>query len=87
MANYSRWDDVKKKRRAPTTETRAGIEQDFAQILADIRERDHRDTTRAAAPLRKAEGATEIVSDAMEKEQVVGRICEIARQAEGSAGD
>ena len=39
MANYSRWDDVKKKRRAPTVETRSGIEQDFAlgQLIHDLR--------------------------------------------------
>jgi ribosome-binding protein aMBF1 (putative translation factor) len=39
MANYSRWDDVKKKRRVPTTETRAGVEQDLAlgQLIYDLR--------------------------------------------------
>ena len=39
MANYSRWDDVKKKRREPTTETRAGVEQDLAlgQLIYDLR--------------------------------------------------
>jgi ribosome-binding protein aMBF1 (putative translation factor) len=39
MANYSRWDDVKKKRRGPTVETRTGIEQDLAlgQLIYDLR--------------------------------------------------
>jgi transcriptional regulator with XRE-family HTH domain len=39
MANYSRWDDVKSKRRAPSAETRAGIEQDLAlaQLIYDLR--------------------------------------------------
>jgi len=39
MANYSRWDDVKKKRRAPAPKTRAGIEQDLAlgQLIYDLR--------------------------------------------------
>lgn len=39
MANHSRWDDVKKKRRAPTAETRAGVEQDLAlgQLIHDLR--------------------------------------------------
>jgi len=39
MANYSRWDDVKKKRREPTAETRAGVEQDLAlgQLIYDLR--------------------------------------------------
>lgn len=39
MANYSRWTDAKAKRPAPTTETRAGIEQDLAlgQLIYDLR--------------------------------------------------
>lgn len=62
-----------------------GIEQDFDQLLKDIMERDHRDSTRAVAPLRKAEGAVEIVSDGMEREQVVAKVCELVRQAEAKA--
>jgi ribosome-binding protein aMBF1 (putative translation factor) len=39
VANYSRWDDVKKKRPAPSVETRAGVEQDLAlgQLIYDLR--------------------------------------------------
>ena len=39
MANYSRWDDVKKRRRAPDAETRTGVEQDLAlgQLIYDLR--------------------------------------------------
>lgn len=39
MANHSRWDDIKTKRRAPAAEVRAGIEQDLAlgQLLYDLR--------------------------------------------------
>lgn len=39
MANYSRWDDVKNRRRAPDTETRAGGEHDLAlgQLVYDLR--------------------------------------------------
>jgi transcriptional regulator with XRE-family HTH domain len=39
MANYSRWDDVKKKRPGPDSETRAGVEQDLAlgQLIYDLR--------------------------------------------------
>lgn len=39
MANYSRWEDVKNKRREPSTETRAGVEQDLAlgQLIYDLR--------------------------------------------------
>lgn len=39
MANYSRWDEVKKKRPDPTAETRAGVEGDLAlgQLIFDLR--------------------------------------------------
>ncbi len=39
MANYSRWDDVKKNRPGPDAETRVGVEQDLAlgQLIYDLR--------------------------------------------------
>lgn len=39
MANYSRWDHVKKKRPGPDADTRAGVDQDFAlgQLIYDLR--------------------------------------------------
>lgn len=39
MANYSRWTEAKGKRPAPSADTRAGIEQDFAlgQLIYDLR--------------------------------------------------
>jgi hypothetical protein len=39
MANYSRWEDVKKERPGPDAETRAGIEQDLAlgRLIYDLR--------------------------------------------------
>jgi ribosome-binding protein aMBF1 (putative translation factor) len=39
MANYSRWDDTKNKRRRPADETRAAVEQDLAlgQLIYDLR--------------------------------------------------
>ncbi|MBO9521324.1 MAG: helix-turn-helix transcriptional regulator [Nocardioidaceae bacterium] len=39
MANYSRWSDVRGERRAPSAQTRAGVEQDLAlgQLIYDLR--------------------------------------------------
>ena len=34
MANYSRWNDIKKQRPAVDAETRTGVEQDLALALA-----------------------------------------------------
>lgn len=64
-----------------------GISQDLSVILADILERDHRDSTRATAPLRKADGAVEIVSDGMTQEQVIAKVCAIVRRAEEAAAE
>jgi cytidylate kinase len=49
----------------------AGRPADQASVLAEIIERDHRDSTRAAAPLRKADDATEVDSSRMDPAQVV----------------
>jgi ribosome-binding protein aMBF1 (putative translation factor) len=39
MANYSRWEDIKKRRRQPAPELRAAVEQDLAlgQLIYDLR--------------------------------------------------
>ena len=39
MANYSRWEDIKKQRPDPSDNTSAGAEQDFAmgQLIYDLR--------------------------------------------------
>ncbi len=39
IANYSRWEDIKKNRREPSAETRVGVEQDLAlgQLIYDLR--------------------------------------------------
>ena len=39
MANYSRWEDIKKKRPTPSAETRVAVEQDLAlgQLIYDLR--------------------------------------------------
>lgn len=49
----------------------AGREVDEASTLAEILERDHRDETRAAAPLRQADDAIRVDSSGLSLEQVV----------------
>lgn len=46
-----------------------GIETNFEDVLKDIRYRDQQDSSRAAAPLKKAEDAVEIDSSSMNLEQ------------------
>ncbi len=61
----------------------AGRTVDPAETLAELRERDHRDSTRAVAPLRKADDAVEIDSSAMGPEVVVDRMAEVVRSRGG----
>jgi cytidylate kinase len=49
----------------------AGRPADHATVLAEIQARDHRDSTRPVAPLRKADDATEIDSGGMDPTEVV----------------
>lgn len=39
MANHSRWEEIKKRRGEPSSEARAGVEQDLAlgQLIYDLR--------------------------------------------------
>jgi cytidylate kinase len=54
-----------------------GRPADQAAVLRDIQERDQRDTTRAVAPLRRADDAIEIDSGGLTPEQVVEKMAVI----------
>jgi cytidylate kinase len=58
-----------------------GDDVSLQQIESMIAERDHRDTNRQDSPLRKAENATEIISDGMAIDEVVEAIKQLARAA------
>ncbi len=53
----------------------SGQKVELAQILTDIRKRDHDDSTRAINPLRKAEDAIEVDTTHMSIEEVTEFIC------------
>jgi cytidylate kinase len=55
----------------------AGRPVDQAAVLRDLLERDQRDTTRAAAPLRRADDALEIDSGGLTPDQVVEKMAVI----------
>jgi len=54
-----------------------GEDVSFERVLANQRERDERDSSRAIAPLRRAEDAVEVNSDGMSVEQVIDRVVEL----------
>jgi len=56
-----------------------GVSCDFDEIAKDIAERDHRDSTRATAPLRQAEDAVLVDSSYMTIEEVVKAISDLCK--------
>ncbi len=74
--------DEERARRRQAQLAQQGTRQDLAEILADIRERDQRDSTRAVAPLRQAADAIEIVSDGLTRDEVIDRVCAIVAHSE-----
>lgn len=60
-----------------------GMEADPAQVEAEIRERDHRDSNRAEAPLTQAEGAVYVDTSPMGVDEVVGALLRIAGERIG----
>ena len=60
---------------------------DFDEVLADIRRRDDYDSSRAASPLRPAEGAVLIDTTSCSKKKVIEKVCELARAAGAQAGE
>jgi cytidylate kinase len=56
-----------------------------ANVAADLRERDHRDRTRAASPLQAAGDAVVIDSSKLSEDEVLGRVEELAREKLGAS--
>jgi cytidylate kinase len=58
-----------------------GIDASYEEVLADQRERDQRDSTRADSPLRPAEGAIVLDTSGLTVAQVVGELARRLRRA------
>jgi cytidylate kinase len=75
---------IEERARRRTLElTESGQSQDFDIVLAEMRLRDQRDSTRAVAPLRRAEDAVEIDTAGLRPEEVVARMATIVRERGG----
>ena len=57
-----------------------GSDISYEQVLADIKTRDHNDSTRAASPMRKAEDAILLDTTFMTQDEVVEFICSRVRK-------
>jgi len=75
---------IEERARRRTLELAAsGRPQAFDLVLAEMRIRDERDSTRAIAPLRRAEDAVEIDTAGLSPEEVVARLAAVVRQRGG----
>jgi len=75
--------EVRARRRTLELEAK-GVAQPLAEVAADIQRRDHADSTRAVAPLRKAGDAVELDSGGMDLEEVVAWIVAHHRRHQAS---
>ncbi|MBO7237704.1 MAG: (d)CMP kinase [Elusimicrobiaceae bacterium] len=57
-----------------------GVSADYDRILASIKERDLRDSTRAASPLKAAQDAIKIDTSSLNKEQVIEAVIKEIKQ-------
>ncbi|WP_428897598.1 cytidylate kinase [Parelusimicrobium proximum] len=66
---------------------RLGEEADLDALLKSIEERDHRDSTRATAPLKQASDAVLIDTSDMTQDQVAAKIISIIKDGLAKGGD
>jgi cytidylate kinase len=61
-----------------------GFGDDYEAVLADVRRRDHLDSTRAVSPLRAAEDAMIVDSSDMTESEVVAHLLDLVEQRAGA---
>ena len=58
----------------------AGLPDDYEVVLADVRRRDHLDSTRAVSPLRAASDAVIVDTSAMTESEVIAHLLQLVQQ-------
>ncbi|HTY30061.1 (d)CMP kinase [Mycobacterium sp.] len=62
----------------------SGLPGDYEAVLADVRRRDHLDSTRPVSPLRAAPDAVVVDTSDMTEAQVIAHLLELVRQRSGA---
>jgi CMP/dCMP kinase len=62
----------------------SGLADDYASVLADVRRRDHLDSTRPVSPLRAASDAVIVDTSDMTEAQVIAHLLELVKQRSGA---
>jgi cytidylate kinase len=63
----------------------AGLPDDYDAVLADVKRRDHLDSTRPVSPLRAADDALVVDTSDMTESQVVAHLLELVKQRAGAS--
>jgi CMP/dCMP kinase len=61
-----------------------GLTDDYEGVLADVRRRDHLDSTRAVSPLRAADDALVVDTSEMTESEVVAHLLDLVHQHSGA---
>jgi cytidylate kinase len=62
----------------------SGLADDYDAVLADVKRRDHLDSTRAVSPLRAADDALVIDTSDMTESEVIAHLLELVEQRAGA---
>ena len=62
----------------------AGLGDHYESVLADVRRRDHLDSTRAVSPLRAADDAIVVDTSEMTQSEVIEHLTDLVRQHSGA---
>jgi cytidylate kinase len=62
-----------------------GLEGDYEAVLADVKRRDHLDSTRAISPLRAADDALVVDTSDMSEDEVITHLVELVNQHAGAS--
>jgi CMP/dCMP kinase len=64
----------------------AGLPDDYDGVLADVRRRDHLDSTRAVSPLRAAPDALVVDTSEMTESEVIAHLLQLVKQRSEAVG-
>ena len=76
--------DETRARRRNDQNVASGLPDDYDAVLADVRRRDHLDSTRPVSPLRAAADAVMVDTSDMTEAQVIDHLAELVRQRSGA---
>jgi cytidylate kinase len=72
-------------RRRNDQNVESGLVDDYDAVLADVKRRDHLDSTRAVSPLRAAEDAIVVDSSDMSQSETVAYLLDLVEQRAGAS--